>query len=218
MIFQVLPLLHFNRYKRYLWTCSFLAKNLFNFVSQAWNSTISIAIGSTRCFKIIQIGTCWLNKTKNIDQAEMKKKNAALCFGNVLVKLTLKIHFIIWHLEQYIDEIFIILPAGRVCHFSLVMLPLYFVWQLFIWLCCWLLQQVAGWLKISELEKSVCFRVSNFSTYRSIWTHFGFYTSVLELTHYMYCVNVDQFRSYLHLICCSERAIGQHLPSITIWF
>ena len=126
------------------------------------------------------------------------KKNAALCIGNVLVKLTLKIHFIIWHLEQYIDEIFIILPAGRVCHFSLVMLPLYFVWQLFIWLCCWLLQQVAGWLKISELEKSVCFRVSNFSTYRSIWTHFGFYTSVLELTHYMYCVKVDQF-----LICVS---------------
>ena len=67
------------------------------------------------------------------------------------------------------------------------MLPLYFVWQLFIWLCCWLLQQVAGWLKISELEKSVCFRVSNLSTYRShrsIW-------SLLAITDSLY--RVDQF-------------------------
>ena len=48
MIFQVLPLLHFNKYKSYLWACSFLAKNLSNFVSQAWNSTTRIAIGSTK--------------------------------------------------------------------------------------------------------------------------------------------------------------------------
>ena len=127
------------------------------------------------------------------------KKNAALCIGNVLVKLTLKIHFIIWHLEQYIDEIFIILPAGRVCHFSLVMLPLYFVWQLFIWLCCWLLQQVAGWLRISELEKSVCFRVSNLSTYRCIWTLLSFlYLCARTDSLYVLCKRWPI--SYLHLI------------------
>ena len=73
MIFQVLPLLHFNKYKSNLWTCWFLAKNLCNFVSQTWNSTNSIAIGSTRCFKIIQIGTCWL-KPKILTRQKWKKK------------------------------------------------------------------------------------------------------------------------------------------------
>ena len=66
--------------------------------------------------------------------------------------------------------------------------------------------------KVFVLELVICQLIEAFELF---WV---FYSSVLELTHYMYCVNVDQFRSYLHLICCSEREIGQHLPSITSWF
>ena len=43
--FSVLPLLRFNRYKRALWTYSFLAWNSYlNFYAQVWNSTTDIAI------------------------------------------------------------------------------------------------------------------------------------------------------------------------------